>query len=75
MKTIFSIFILFFALLSCNSSKNKNQDQNQNQTKSAEIDAKYKVLKRINIPGDGGWDYVAFDTVNRRLLALHSHMI
>jgi len=31
----------------------------------------YKVLKKIKIGGEGGWDYTALDTVNRRLYISH----
>ena len=31
----------------------------------------YKVLSKIKIGGTGGWDYVAFDNVNRRIYASH----
>ncbi len=31
----------------------------------------YKVLNKIKIGGTGGWDYVAFDNVNRRIYASH----
>jgi DNA-binding beta-propeller fold protein YncE len=31
----------------------------------------YKVLNKIKIGGSGGWDYVAFDNVNRRIYASH----
>lgn len=31
----------------------------------------YHVIKKIPIPGDGGWDYVAADTAARRLYVSH----
>ena len=31
----------------------------------------YKVINQIKIGGTGGWDYVALDSVNRRLYASH----
>ena len=31
----------------------------------------YKVLNKIKIGGSGGWDYVAFDSANRRIYASH----
>jgi DNA-binding beta-propeller fold protein YncE len=32
----------------------------------------YKIISKIKIGGQGGWDYIALDTVNRRLYASHS---
>lgn len=32
----------------------------------------FKVLKQIKVPGDGGWDYTAFDSINRRLYISHA---
>src|SRR5580700_10254871 len=31
----------------------------------------YSVTKHFKIPGDGGWDYLAFDTVGHRLFVSH----
>src|SRR6516162_8609321 len=31
----------------------------------------YKVIGKIKIGGNGGWDYVAVDTANRRVYASH----
>ena len=31
----------------------------------------YHLLKKIPIPGDGGWDYVSVDSVNRRVYVSH----
>ena len=35
----------------------------------------YKVIAKIKIGGEGGWDYVALDTVNRRLYASHGNSV
>src|SRR5579864_7491158 len=32
----------------------------------------YHVIKKIPIPGDGGWDYVAADSEGRRLYVSHN---
>jgi len=31
----------------------------------------FKILKEIKVPGDGHWDYCAFDSVNRHLFISH----
>jgi YVTN family beta-propeller protein len=38
---------------------------------SAQVEG-YHVIKRVNIGGDGGWDYLAADTSGRRLYVSHS---
>ena len=35
----------------------------------------YKVLTKIKIGGEGRWDYVAFDSVNRRLYVSHNSSV
>jgi YVTN family beta-propeller protein len=35
----------------------------------------FKVLKKIKVPGDGHWDYVNFDNVNRRLYISHGTQV
>ena len=35
----------------------------------------YKVVSKIKIGGTGGWDYIALDTVNRRLYASHGNSV
>ena len=35
----------------------------------------FKVLKEIKVPGDGKWDYCAFDSVNRVLYISHDTMV
>ena len=37
--------------------------------------ASYKLVKSIPIPGEGGWDYVAADSANRRLYVAHSTQV
>lgn len=34
--------------------------------------ASFKLVKSIPIPGDGGWDYLAADSANRRLYVSHA---
>lgn len=35
-------------------------------------DPGYHVIKRVNLGGEGGWDYLAADTIGRRLYVSHS---
>ena len=35
----------------------------------------YKIISKIKIGGEGRWDYVALDTVNRRLYVSHSSSV
>jgi len=35
----------------------------------------YKVVAKIKVGGTGGWDYIALDTVNRRLYASHGNSV
>ena len=35
----------------------------------------YSVLKKIPIPGDGGWDYVSVDSGNRRVYVSHGTQV
>ncbi len=35
----------------------------------------YKVSKKINVPGDGGWDYSAVDDVNQKLYVSHGDVV
>lgn len=35
----------------------------------------YKVISKIKIGGEGRWDYVAFDSVNRRLYVSHNSSV
>ena len=35
----------------------------------------YKVLKKIHLKGDGGWDYLKADTHERRLFVTHDTMV
>jgi DNA-binding beta-propeller fold protein YncE/mono/diheme cytochrome c family protein len=41
------------------------------KTTSAVAASKYHVIKRIPIPGDTGWDYIAADSEGRRLYVPH----
>jgi YVTN family beta-propeller protein len=34
----------------------------------------YKVVNKIHVPGDGGWDYLSVDEVNGRIFVSHSSM-
>jgi DNA-binding beta-propeller fold protein YncE len=70
MKNLIACLITFVVLFSCHS-ETKKQSRDTDHAKP-NPDAPYKVLKKIKIPGDGGWDYAAFDTVNRRLYVSHS---
>ena len=71
MKTL--IGLLFFALLlgSCGNSGKKIKTESADTGRTPKFDFNYKVLKKIKIGGEGGWDYVAFDSVNRRLYISH----
>ena len=35
----------------------------------------YRILKRIPVPGDGGWDYLTADAANRRLYVSHGQEV
>lgn len=35
----------------------------------------FKVLKKIKVPGDGRWDYVNFDNIDRRLYISHGTQV
>jgi YVTN family beta-propeller protein len=35
----------------------------------------YSVLKKISVPGDGGWDYLAVDDVNQNLYVSHGDAV
>jgi DNA-binding beta-propeller fold protein YncE len=35
----------------------------------------YKVLQKVSLPGDGGWDYVKCDSDNRRLYVSHDTQV
>lgn len=39
------------------------------------ISQSYKVSKKINITGDGGWDYLAVDEVNQHLFVSHGDVV
>jgi outer membrane protein assembly factor BamB len=36
---------------------------------------RYRVIKTIPLPGNGGWDYVSVDSVNRRVFVSHGTQI
>ncbi len=38
-------------------------------------DSGYKILKKIHLKGDGGWDYLRSDTHERRLFITHDTMV
>ncbi len=38
-------------------------------------DSGYKILKKIHLKGDGGWDYLKSDTHERRLFVTHDTMV
>ena len=35
----------------------------------------YKVVNKIHVPGDGGWDYLSVDEVNGRIFVSHSTIV
>src|ERR1051325_10893956 len=35
----------------------------------------YKISRKINIEGDGSWDYLAVDTMNNRLFVSHGTVV
>jgi len=72
MNKIISLLILSIAFFACNNSKKAKSAQIESMGDQPDSMAHYKVLKKISIPGDGGWDYAAFDTLNRRLYVSHS---
>src|SRR5512142_2486357 len=42
------------------------------QLRAAEREGPYRLLKEIPIGGQGGWDYLSVDPVNRRLYVSHA---
>ena len=38
-------------------------------------DSGYKILKKIHLKGDGGWDYLKADTHERRLFITRDTMV
>src|SRR5438552_13456453 len=38
---------------------------------SAQAAETYKLLKKIPIPGEGSWDYIGIDVVNRHVFVSH----
>ncbi len=34
----------------------------------------YKIVSKIHVPGDGGWDYLNVDEVNGRIFVSHSNI-
>lgn len=42
---------------------------------SADAQSGYKLLKKIPIPGQGGWDYLTVDESNRRLYVSHGTQV
>jgi len=68
MKPIAALFLIAFFFASCHHKKVENTTAQSTNTD----DMSYKVLKKIKIGGEGGWDYAAFDSVNRRLFISHS---
>jgi DNA-binding beta-propeller fold protein YncE len=36
---------------------------------------KYELVKKVNVPGGGGWDYVTVDEVGRRVYVSHSTQV
>ncbi len=71
MKKIAFLLLIPGLIISCNHSKKKSDSNDDGKASSEVYDMNYKVLKKIKIGGEGGWDYTAFDTVNRRLFISH----
>ena len=70
MKKVALYLICPLFMFSCHSGKKvKSDDTAKPSPQVAELS--YKVLKKIKIGGEGGWDYAAFDSVNRRLFLSH----
>jgi WD40 repeat protein len=68
LKKLVQILPLLIVFISCGPvNKNNTNDQKIKSASSA-----FKILNKINIGGDGGWDYAAFDTIHRRLYLSHS---
>jgi hypothetical protein len=44
-------------------------------TTSACSDGNYHIIKKIPIPGQGGWDYLIVDDAARRLYASHATQV
>jgi len=42
---------------------------------SAQTTAQYKVVKRINVAGDGGWDFLTVDEPNQHLFLSHGTVV
>ena len=72
MKPIAAISLLAIFCASCHNGTKKNNSDDTGKMGLPTIDLSYKILKKIKIGGEGGWDYCAFDTVNRRLFISHS---
>lgn len=35
----------------------------------------YKILQKISLPGDGGWDFLTVDSINRRVYITHADRV
>jgi YVTN family beta-propeller protein len=35
----------------------------------------YRILQKVSLPGDGGWDYLTVDSANRRLYVVHNNSV
>ncbi len=35
----------------------------------------YKILQKVSLPGDGGWDFLTVDSVNRRVYVTHNNSV
>src|ERR1051325_9858406 len=64
-----SLGILFAALLFAATANVKGQAQ---QTTNAKPATGYHLLKRIEVGGEGGWDYLTVDSAARRLYVSHA---
>ncbi len=54
------LVLFFFGIISVNAQLEKSE---------------YKISNRINLSGDGGWDYLAVDEVNGRIFVSHSTQV
>lgn len=68
-------FIIALIFSSCGHSGKKTDASSADTSKYPKFNFDYKVLKKIKIGGEGGWDYAAFDSVNRRLYLSHSTQV
>ncbi|MEO9020896.1 MAG: YncE family protein [Ginsengibacter sp.] len=58
-KDLYSSFLLFVLVSICF------------QYSFAQQGNEYRFYKKISVPGDGGYDYISIDTINRRLYVSH----